>query len=360
MRPQLPRLAIPRHLSSLQAGRAVAALLVVLFHASRSIFENNRYWGVAPFGGVFDFGNSGVVFFFVMSGFIIYHAHEWDLSHPERVQAYIWKRFRRIYPIYWVTMLLVLPVYYVVHSFGYGFETQPVVLLSSFTLIHVQSQDAVLRVSWTLFHEALFYALFAAAIWRARVGFLMLAIWFAASTWALDPTYDARLTGFYFSYLHWLFAIGLLARWLLGKIAIPLPRVVVVFALLLVALLAMDQDYEGVLSEPARTLAFGLACSLALLGLVELERQARLSTPRWLILLGDASYSIYLVHFFTLSFLAKLAWFSGVAKLIPPDTAYLALAAAAVGSGLAFHLWVERPLLFRLGRPPLARQVRLA
>ena len=357
--PALAPPAIPKTLSSLQGGRAIAALLIVFYHASRSIFENPKYWDRVPLGGVFDFGSSGITFFFVLSGFIIYHAHERDLGRPEQVQPYLWKRFRRIYPIYWLVVILVLPIYFTVHSFGYGFETHPEVIMSSFLLIHLQSQLAVMRVAWTLFHEVLFYALFALAIWRVRVGFVALGLWFAASTQALDPALSPALVGFYLSYLHLLFGFGLAARRLLGKMVVPRPRRLILLSGAIILVLAADQDYGGLLSEMWSTLGFGVGCTLALVGVVELERQGRLTTPGWLILLGNASYSIYLVHFFTLSLLAKLAWSSGAMRL-PDSLVYLAMVAIATASGVLFHLWVERPLLARLPQKLVFRPIRIA
>ncbi len=360
MRNDLAPKALPRALTSLQAGRAIAALLVVFYHGSRSIFENAKYWGHAPLGGVFDFGSSGVTFFFVLSGFIIYHAHERDLGRPEMLPNYLWKRFRRIYPIYWVVLILVLPIYFAVHSFGYGFETQPEAILSSVLLVHLQTQHAVMRVAWTLFHEVLFYAVFALAIWRRGVGFVALGLWFAASTWSLDPQYDPRLIGFYLNYVHLLFGFGLVARRLVGRVVIPRPLVFALLGGVVILVMAADQDYGLVLSEMWRGLGFGAGCTLALLGVVELERQGRLRTPGWLVLLGDASYSIYLVHFFALSFLAKLAWVSGAAQHLPGDLVYVLMVALAAASGVVFHLWVERPLLAVLGQKPFSRSVRVA
>ena len=59
-------------LRSLQAGRAVAALLVVLFHASGSICAAPKYFDSRPFGRIFDFGYAGalsVVLLIVMLAF---------------------------------------------------------------------------------------------------------------------------------------------------------------------------------------------------------------------------------------------------------------------------------------------------
>lgn len=56
---------------ALQAGRGFAALIVLLFH-NALIFASDKYWNNEFYNGIFGFGHSGVEFFFVLSGFIIY------------------------------------------------------------------------------------------------------------------------------------------------------------------------------------------------------------------------------------------------------------------------------------------------
>src|SRR5438105_10339285 len=87
-------------ITSLQTGRAVAAWMVVLYHASGSIFTK-YFVGERPVGRVFDFGYAGVDFFFVLSGFIMLHVHRDDLGRPKRLGRYLWKRCTRIYLPYW-------------------------------------------------------------------------------------------------------------------------------------------------------------------------------------------------------------------------------------------------------------------
>jgi peptidoglycan/LPS O-acetylase OafA/YrhL len=68
-----------------------------------------------------------------------------------------------------------------------------------------------------------------------------------------------------------------------------------------------------------------------------------------MLLLGDASYSIYLVHYPIVSAACKaLAW----AGLDAGDTllAFTIAVLAATAAGVGLHLVVEKPLLQRLGR----------
>ena len=86
---------------SLQAGRAIAAILVVLYHLGGMIAVE-KYFGQPIFGIPFSFGDAGVEFFFVLSGFIILTAHRKDISKPYRVISYLKKRIARIYTTYWI------------------------------------------------------------------------------------------------------------------------------------------------------------------------------------------------------------------------------------------------------------------
>jgi peptidoglycan/LPS O-acetylase OafA/YrhL len=341
--------ALPRTLTSLQAARAAAAILVVLFHTSVSIIAQPKYWDSQPFGRIFDFGDSGVLFFFVLSGFIITNAHHQDLGRPERLRAYAWKRFRRIYPIYWIVLVLVMPVYFEVPTFGKGYETQPGVIFSSVLLLHVTSSREVILVSWTLFHEVLFYLFFALAIWRVRVGMVAIGVWFLLSAITMTTHAQSVWTGFYVSNLNTLFGFGMAAAVWVRRRQVPSPLAVALLGIAIFLLAGIDQTYWLQLSTAIRTLVFGLGATLIVAALVELERQSRVEIPGWLQRLGDASYSIYLVHFFELSLFAKLIWASGGDRILPAPVAFVLLAGLSLLVGTLCYVGVERPLLRILG-----------
>ena len=100
-------------LRSIEMLRAIAALLVVLFHA-QGIFEQRT--GVTPFAGLFVSGSRGVDLFFVISGFIIAHVHARDVGRPWRLANYVFNRAARIYPAVWITTLFAASLY----AMGFG------------------------------------------------------------------------------------------------------------------------------------------------------------------------------------------------------------------------------------------------
>jgi peptidoglycan/LPS O-acetylase OafA/YrhL len=91
-------------LRTLQAGRGVAAIAVLLYHLNLEL--------VARFGGAsvsgLEVGWAGVDFFFVLSGFIIWHVHAGDIGQDGRLGRYLWNRFTRLYPVYWAVLAVAL------------------------------------------------------------------------------------------------------------------------------------------------------------------------------------------------------------------------------------------------------------
>lgn len=96
-------------MQSIEAARALAAFVVVLMH-SASLMRVEHFSGHIGLGGIFEFGYVGVDFFFVLSGFIITYVHYADIGRPDRIPSYLWRRFSRIYPIYWFILGLVIAI----------------------------------------------------------------------------------------------------------------------------------------------------------------------------------------------------------------------------------------------------------
>jgi hypothetical protein len=90
-------------LAGIQTARGVAALLVVIYHATREL-SLPQYLGFIGLGNASGFGRAGVDFFLVLSGFIISYVHHGDVGHPDRLRRYLWRRLTRIYPIFWVIL----------------------------------------------------------------------------------------------------------------------------------------------------------------------------------------------------------------------------------------------------------------
>jgi exopolysaccharide production protein ExoZ len=104
----------------------------------------------------------------------------------------------------------------------------------------------------------------------------------------------------------------------------------------------------GVDVEPVRVLAWGLPALALVAGAVSVEQAGPL--PHWWPLreLGDASYSVYLIHGLAVSAAWRLLQMAGVAAPVP---VFLASIVAGVAAGLLAYQLFEKPImkLFRTG-----------
>jgi exopolysaccharide production protein ExoZ len=95
--------------------------------------------------------------------------------------------------------------------------------------------------------------------------------------------------------------------------------------------------FLSVTPEPNRVW-FGIALAPLIVGLAWLERSRNLPPVAWLLLLGDASYAIYLVHDPVVSVFVRVA---AMLHVWAPSLVICVVAGTAFG--LAYHLGVERP-----------------
>lgn len=338
-------------IDSLQAGRAFAALAVLLFHVELTL-ALPQYLGRDTFP-VFRSGYSGVHFFFVLSGFVILMAHGRDIGRPGRALTYAWKRVRRIYPPLWAALLIAIPAMLMLPLLNNGVGFTALDVLSAIALAPA-THDPVLSVIWTLRHEALFYAVFGLILLWPRVGLAVAAVWMVLSATLPWLGIDGWLR-FFFTSQHLLFAFGAAAFLLFQRGRVPWRGVMMGAGLLLFAVTwaipLMKLPLNGIIGN----WSFGLGAALAVLGAASLERAGGLSVPRSLSFLGEASYAIYLAH-------APVVYAAtaGALAMAPqlrqaPVLLFVLVTAAALAAGVAFHLWLERPLLDRLPHTPPRR-----
>lgn len=327
----------------LQAGRALAALAIVAYHAAIATRDHAGAMPPAVFR-ILEHGTFGVDFFFVLSGFIILHAHADDPRGAAAARDYARRRLTRIYAPYLPVSIGMIGLYLALPGLA-GVE-RDWSLLTSLTLIPTGSPPA-LAAAWTLVHEMMFYGLFLASyfvrgfawIVAAWLGLIGVGIWSGLQTSYAAPTPLSLLAAINAEFVAGMAAAravrGLPPVWALPALAAG--------GIGLVAFFALPVDPAG----PFRA-SFGVAVALAVAGVVWLERAGRLAAPAPLILLGNASYAIYLVHGPAASLGARVAGRFEVLRSWPASLTLCAI--LGVGCGLAYHLALERPLLASLRR----------
>jgi exopolysaccharide production protein ExoZ len=326
-----------------QAGRGIAAMAVVFYHAS-SMYALPKYGGVDVWGGWGRLGLHGVDFFFVLSGFIIYTAHKNDIGRPENLKRYTLKRLIRIYPVYWIF----LTGFLLLAAAGLGtadVAASPIDLLSSYSLIRLSPEKPPLWVAWTLFHEVIFYAMFAVLIYSRRLGVALLAAWLfliLAMHSAQGPDRPTFLTVFYDGF-NLEFFFGIAVALLVGKLTRKMSAALMVAGLALLVVVGVVDHATGI-GEGMRmyTVAYGLSCAVLLAGAVGLEMTGFWRSRGVMQMVGAATFSLYLAHSMVLSILYRFG-----AKAFPPGSplAPVIVGGIAVVVGASLYWIVEKPVL---------------
>jgi exopolysaccharide production protein ExoZ len=334
-------------LLSLEIGRFAAATAVMLAHYTEAVQD---YTGKLVFGGAAAAGHFGVPYFFVLSGFIIFHVHRADIGRPAAAGRFALRRAIRLLPMFWAISLVMLAGFLLIPGLSGERSLDPLGVAADLMLLpHAES---ILSISWTLRHEAVFYALFLLAIVFGRAAFWLIAIWIVVSLLnAGRPLTEADLglTSVVSGVLNLGFGLGMIAAVAVARGAQISPRAAVLagFAMLAGTSVWVWLSQGGMGRPDALGVAAYLFGSMLLIfGLVRMEQRGlRLPAPRTWRVLGGSSYILYLVHQPLASALVRLA---PDAPTIPPEAAFLALATIAVGVSLALHLVAERPLLAAL------------
>ena len=338
-------------ITTLEACRGLAALLVVLYHASGSMFE--VYMGY-PGVGWFRFGHAGVDFFFVLSGFIILYVHADDSGRPDRIGKYAYRRLVRIYPIYWAVTVAMIAASFAIPSIAALSAMRPDRLPLSFLLLP-QDGYPLVSVAWSLQHEMLFYVLFGIAILNRTLGVLVFAAWACLIAYCNVVGPQSVLLDFAGRDFNILFFVGMAAATAVRARTIPWPRMMVIVGIVIFFTGGILENGGLDLKQLLGRAVYGTGAALIVMGLVESERSAGWRAPSALLLLGAASYSIYLVHLNALILVEKAAGALGLGNILPGVVLLAGFVLAAVAAGVLCHLLFERPLLTMLRNWKAAR-----
>lgn len=163
--PAPPAEPLPRvHFPAFDGLRAIAAFSVIVVHVAAASGFNLRN----RLGAFTARADIGVAVFFVISGFLLYRPFV-DAAFAQRpaleTRRYLWRRFLRIYPAYWVCLTLVLlffPHPPIGDAPGYVLH---------YALLHIYRPQDVLgpiQQSWTLATEVSFYVFLPLYAWVLR------------------------------------------------------------------------------------------------------------------------------------------------------------------------------------------------
>ena len=326
----------------IQILRAFAAILVVTHHATIMLAQRN-HMAIANWIE----GASGVDLFFVISGFVMTVSAAPLRSAVHSARTFLARRLERVVPMYWIVTTIKLVVLLSVPSLGLNAIGSPGHVLASylfFPSLNPQGLfEPVVIVGWTLNFEMAFYLLFAVALaLRAKPVWVLTPLLLGI---ALLPQLHGFVGPVWLSF----FENTMLFEFLFGVLlALALPYVRrlpwLAGALLLLAgagplLLWREANFTY-----WRGLCWGVPALAMVAGAISLEGRWGSRSPRWALALGDASYSIYLVHTFALPAAGLLL--RGLRMAWPADVivAMVLAVALSTAAGLLSYQLVERPI----------------
>jgi exopolysaccharide production protein ExoZ len=327
-------------LVTIQYLRAIAASLVVLRHA----VDVPELIGKYPQ----PFGQYGIGLFFVISGYIMWMT----TAQRSRSPLAFWAaRIVRIVPIYWIYTTLFIAVSFVLPMALFGTAFDSIYALKSYFFIPAEHPRfggilPIYTLGWTLNYEMFFYFVFGCGLFipmhmfrfAAVVGVLFLLVLVG---WLLPLSGAVVLT--YTNPVLLQFAAGIVLALTSSRLQSIAPEVGC--GLLVATSVWLLVVYTGE-TLPNGILAHELPAIATVAGALILEPVARAQPSRPIILLGSASYSIYLAHPF-----AERPWYFvftyAFGIVTPSEQAAFVLTSmmAGLAGGVASFLLLERPVL---------------
>lgn len=144
--------------SALTGIRFVAAAYVFIMHYGASFLA--RAGAPRPIATLLRNGVFGVSIFFVLSGFILAHAHPARFKASAQYRDYFIARLARIYPVYLFALVLALPVPTRSVPLTARSAVDVLAMVQSWTNAYGHSGYAWIMQAWTLSAELFFYLLF--------------------------------------------------------------------------------------------------------------------------------------------------------------------------------------------------------
>ena len=350
---------------SIQVCRGLAAVVVVLAHLNNIEW---KYFGTHALHGM-QFGALGVDLFFVISGVVISMVTAGKFAQPRAAVRFLYHRFARVYPVYWVYSAIVLAAFlydplWINASAGHHVE-----IVRSLLLIP-SGLPMLLMQGWTLSFEVYFYLVFFVLLLAVpeRVVPWVLGLWAMAlvliAARGFEPSGPVAALVTSSDILE--FLAGCLVFRLYRRSRLhPAFGVAMVLASLLWLLGVVwwtrvhfgNEEKLFEFNAPLRVLCYGVFSALFLFGLMEMERTRIVRFARGLAAVGDWSYSIYLCHLILLELVARTT-----VRFVPGmgiwGAATICLPLVLMVGWLSFH-YVERPLIAMFnGRRRMVNRIR--
>ncbi|HTI79066.1 MAG TPA: acyltransferase [Acetobacteraceae bacterium] len=332
-----------RKIEAIQGLRAAAAFSVASLHVLHDAIGLDPGGFAARLHDALPW-QAGVDLFFVISGFVMVYSSADLFGQRSGRTVFMTRRVVRIVPLYWAATSLFFLVALMAPSAISHDDLTPARVAMSYAFIPASSSSGLIQpiysLGWTLNYEMFFYVVFAAFIGQTRTRALLLIGVTLGCLIAVHPLVPRAATALVF------WTDPIMAEFLLGVLigvvaetALSLPDWLRAAGSILAVGALVAGHLAGVaLSEPV-----GVGVPMAVLvAMAVFGRPIPISAL--LIMTGEASYALYLVHPFAMRGVS-IVW--RTLHLAGPAAAacYIVISLVlALLSALATHLWFERPV----------------
>lgn len=275
---------------SIQALRAVAAIAVAIIHFSIvAQIMNGTANQVSPLLPL----SAGVDLFFVISGFVMVYSSEMLFAAPRAAATFLLRRLARIVPLYWAVTLIAIPL------LPLAFDAHTLAASALFLPYRAASGQIVplYGPGWTLNYEMTFYVVFASCLaWPRRAAVPIVAAFLIVAV-ILGQLVKPQFAPLAFwsepIILEFVFGMAIAMAFRAGFALPAAARLVLITA----GSITIWLPPPMMMLSDTRVLVFGVPMALICAGVVLGKRQFSPSPFTGLVkLVGDASYSIYLLH----------------------------------------------------------------
>lgn len=292
-----------KYFDILQIYRGIASLAVV-FHHTYGSFAHYHHLDNVFLQFLASLGKLGVDFFFVLSGFIIAYTTYNYRDQITYLKKYTFNRIIRIYVPYLPVSFAMLLLYFLLPSMSDS--TRSISLWTSIFLI--PDGNPALSVGWTLVFEMFFYIVYSLNFLSKKIWLVALLLWIIGilSFHILNIKIDHALLSLAVSWYNIEFILGVLVAYLLKKNYLQSVSKIVVFFPVLLFTFFIYLKLNDISYFPfSQNLIFALsAASFVFVGIHVYSK--KISSRNFLMLLGNSSFSLYLLHNPLQSFLVRL------------------------------------------------------
>jgi peptidoglycan/LPS O-acetylase OafA/YrhL len=358
-------------LPALTSLRFVFAVMVFLCHLTY-FRDSGIPWLQDLLKYYLRYGYLGVNFFFMLSGFVLSYTYAGLIADQRfSIKEFLIKRIIRIVPLHYVTLLIAIPLvvqsilgdggFSAHHTFQFLVKLMAHLTLTQSFIPAIPYYFSFNYPSWSISAEMFFYLVFPFAIalvfrkglLRSYVYYLLLLITAFLLMTVIRSFYD----------LHWLFYINPMVRILdffMGIFLFFFYRIVthnhyitsikatILQALSLLLMLVFFMGIQKVYQVYAYSLYFYVPMAMIIFSFANQEGWlSKLLSLKWLVFLGEASYSFYLTQDLTARY---MNWNGNRLQIIEQyfNGSYIVFAAfqfiLALAIAIVVHLIIEKPL----------------